>query len=117
MIMKRLHSLILSAIATLAATLPAPAQIPSVPLTRPAEDCPAGQIPTPAQGQQPVTRYQFAAGLDTCLNQVTQPLQRGNFATKTELNQLTQRQQELNQELRQLRDRLDASDPPQRANP
>jgi cell division protein FtsB len=55
--------------------------------------------------------------LDTCLNQVTQPLQRGNFATKTELNQLTQRQQELNQELRQLRDRLDASDPPQRANP
>jgi fido (protein-threonine AMPylation protein) len=75
-------------------------------------NCPAGQIPTPAQGKQPVTRYQFAAGLDACLNQITQPLQQGNFATKTELNQLTQRQQELNQEIRQLRDRVDASDPP-----
>ncbi len=63
---------------------------------------------TSAQGKQAITRYEFAAQLDACLNEVTQPLQQGNFGRKTELDELTQRQQELNQELRKLRDRVDS---------
>jgi len=59
------------------------------------------------QRQQPVTRYQFAVELDACLNEVTRPLQDGSFATKSEFDQVMQRQQLLDQELRELRDRVD----------
>jgi hypothetical protein len=112
--MKRLTLTSLSAIATLTAiaTTPNPtqAQQPATPDANPPLNCLSDYPQTPDQGKQPISRYQFAVGLDTCLNEVTQPLRQENFATKTDLNQLTQRQQELNQELRQLRDRVDTFD-------
>jgi hypothetical protein len=112
--MKLLNPLPLSAIATLLALMATPvqalAQQPSTPDAKPSLNCLSGYPQTPDQGKQPVSRYQFATGLETCLNEVTQPLQPGNFATKTDLEQLTQRQQELNQELRQLGDRVGTFD-------
>lgn len=71
--------------------------------------CLAGYPDGTFQGDRPVTRYEFAAGLNTCLNQVnsrTYP-KRSNSATKAEFEALIKRQQELNQQLRQLNGRVD----------
>ncbi len=109
--MKLLHFIILGMIATLATTI-APtrtvAQKPATPDTKQFLNCLSRYPQTPAQGRQAVTRYEFAVELDACLNEVTQPLQPGNLVRKTELDEVTQRQQELNQELRKLRDRVDS---------
>ncbi len=109
--MKLLNILILGMIATLATTI-APtrilAQQPATPDTKQFLNCLSRYPQTSAQGKQAVTRYEFATQLDACLNEVTQPLQQGNFVRKTELDEVTQRQQELNQELRRLRDRADS---------
>ncbi|UBF27068.1 hypothetical protein K9N68_03600 [Kovacikia minuta CCNUW1] len=112
--MKRLNLIFVSAITTVATISATPSktiaqQSPSPP-AKPSLNCLSGYPQTPEQGRQPISRYSFAVGLDHCLNEVTQPLQQGNFATKTDLNQLTQRQQELNQQLQQLHDRIDPLD-------
>jgi hypothetical protein len=60
------------------------------------------------QGDRPLTRYEFAAGMNTCLDQVNQQIQfnKANFATRTDFDALIQRQRELNEQLRALSDRV-----------
>jgi S-layer homology domain len=63
------------------------------------------------QGDRPLTRYEFAAGLNACLEQIERKirLNSSNLATKEDFETLIQRQRELNQELHQLNERT--SDP------
>lgn len=60
------------------------------------------------QGDRPVTRYEFAAGMNACLDQVNQRLEfnKANFATRADFETLIQRQRELNAQLRELSDRV-----------
>lgn len=63
------------------------------------------------KGDRPVTRYEFASGLDTCLKGVDRLIhtKRSNLATKAEFEALIKRQQELNQQLRELNKRVSNS--------
>lgn len=71
--------------------------------TPPQIGCLSGYPDGTFRGDRPVTRYEFAAGLNACLNRVNQLLpNRDNFATKAELEALLQRQRELNAEIREL---------------
>lgn len=76
--------------------------------TVPQTGCLSGYPDGTYQGSRPVTRYEFAAGLNTCLNQLNQliPANRANLATKEDLEILLQRQRELNQQLQELNDRV-----------
>lgn len=66
--------------------------------------CLSGYANGTYQGNRPVTRNEFAAGLNACLNQVNQliPTNRANLATKADLEVLLKRQRELNEQLREL---------------
>jgi hypothetical protein len=78
------------------------------------------------RGDQPVTRDEFAAGMNACIQQMTprerllllQP-ERANLATKDDFRVLIERQQNLNQQLRELSDRVgELADPNSKpANP
>ncbi|BAU11095.1 putative porin major outer membrane protein [Leptolyngbya sp. NIES-3755] len=61
------------------------------------------------RGDRPMTRYEFAAGLNACFQQIDQNirLNREQLATKEEFDRLVQRQRELNEQLGGLSDRLD----------
>ena len=61
------------------------------------------------RGDRPVTRNEFAAGTHACLDATTQllPFKRADYATKADLQGLIERQQELNQQIRDLNDRVD----------
>lgn len=63
------------------------------------------------RGDRPVTRYEFASGLDTCIKAVEGLIDtnRSNPATKAEFEALIKRQQELNQQLRELNERVSNS--------
>jgi len=66
------------------------------------------------RGNQPVTRYEFAAGLNACLHG-TLDRELGDisgFATRTDFEILIQRQRELNQQIRELNQRLEGGPPP-----
>lgn len=73
--------------------------------------CLAGYPNGTFRGDRPVTRYEFATGLNACLNQVNQVIypKRSNLATKAEFEALIKRQQELNQQLRELNGRANNS--------
>ncbi|OLP17564.1 hypothetical protein BST81_14645 [Leptolyngbya sp. 'hensonii'] len=60
------------------------------------------------EGDRPVTRQEFAMGLNICLKKVEQtlPLQRRNLATRADFKALIQRQLELNAEIRALNSRV-----------
>jgi hypothetical protein len=77
--------------------------------TVPQTGCLSGYSDDTYQGSRPVTRYEFAAGLNTCLNQLNQliPANRADLATKEDLEILLKRQRELNQQLRELNERVD----------
>ena len=62
-------------------------------------------------GDRPVTRYEFASGLDTCMKEVEGLIDtnRSNLGTKAEFEALIKRQQELNQQLRELNGRVSNS--------
>lgn len=90
--------------------LKAIAQSPSTPVqTSPASGCLFGYPDRTYQGERPITRNEFAAGLNACLQQVDQSIRvnRQGFATRAELERLLQRQRELNEQLRQTSDRVD----------
>jgi len=93
-------------------TTPATAQtIPaqSVPVQpEPKTGCLAGTPNGTYQGDRPITRNEFAAGMNACLDQVNQQLQfnKANFATRTDFDTLIQRQRELNEQLGALSDRV-----------
>ena len=64
------------------------------------------------QGNQPVSRYEFAEGLNACLNQIDQRIdnRRANRATKEELATTKRQLETLRSELERLRMRLDGLD-------
>ncbi len=72
--------------------------------------CLAGYPDNTYQGSQPVTRYEFAAGLNACLNQLNQlmPANRANLAAKEDLEILLQRQRKLNEQVQELNQRVDS---------
>ncbi|WP_334736479.1 S-layer homology domain-containing protein [Nostoc sp.] len=77
--------------------------------TVPQAGCLSGYPDDTYRGSRPVTRYEFAAGLNTCLNQLNHliPANRADLATKQDLEILLKRQRELNQQLRELNERVD----------
>lgn len=105
----------LTVASSLLATLliPAPkvlAQTPVIPTQRNTPlGCLAGYPDGTFRGDRAMTRYEFAAALDRCLQQVDQSirLNREQLATKEEFDRLIQQQRSLNDELRGLSDRLD----------
>ena len=72
--------------------------------------CLSEDVKTPGRDDRAILRNEFAVGLDNCLDKLKQRWNFAGYATKTELETITQRQQELNQELRQLQNRLDQAD-------
>jgi len=62
------------------------------------------------RGNRPITRYEFAAGLNTALEQINQLLttRRGNRVTRQDLGTVRQLQEEFTLELALLRGRVDA---------
>jgi len=86
------------------------AQTPNT-ATNSEQGCLSGYPDGTFQGDRPVTRYEFAAGLNACLDRVNQLLpNRENLATRAEFEALIQRQRELNAEIRELNGRVGASD-------
>jgi S-layer homology domain len=61
------------------------------------------------RGDRAMTRYEFAAALAGCLNQIEQglPNNAGGWATKSDLENLIQKQQQLNQQLLELDGRVE----------
>jgi hypothetical protein len=79
----------------------------------PQTGCLSGYSDGTYRGSRPVTRYEFAAGLNACLNQVDKllPPHRENLATKKDFEVLIQRQRELNEQLRGLNQQVDRISP------
>jgi len=76
--------------------------------TVPQTGCLSGYPDDRYGGSRPVTRYEFAAGLNRCLNQLNQVIPaKADLATKQDLEILLKRQRELNQQIRELNERVD----------
>jgi Carbohydrate-selective porin, OprB family/S-layer homology domain len=71
--------------------------------------CIAGYPNSTYRGNRPMTRYEFAAGLNACLNRVNELIATGtsNLVTKADLATLQKLQEEFAVELSTLRDRVD----------
>ena len=85
------------------------AQTPNtqVPSNNAQPGCLSGYPDGTFRGDRPVTRYEFAAGLNACLERVNQLIpNRENLATRAEFEALIQRQRELNAEIRELNGRV-----------
>ncbi|MUL36817.1 S-layer homology domain-containing protein [Gloeocapsopsis dulcis] len=82
------------------------AQIPSTPTNSAQQGCLSGYPDGTFRGDRPVTRYEFAAGLNACLDRVNQLLPNRDLATRAEFEALIQRQRELNAEIRELNGRV-----------
>lgn len=83
------------------------AQTSSTPSNNAQPGCLSGYPDGTYRGDRPVTRYEFAAGLNACLDGVNQLLpNRDNLATRAEFEALIQRQRELNAEIRELNGRV-----------
>ena len=74
--------------------------------------CIAGYPDGTFRGNRAMTRYEFAAGLNACLDKVTELIKAGttNLATKDDLAALQRLQEEFAAELATLRGRVDALD-------
>jgi len=85
-------------------------QTPTVPsnATSPSSGCLRGDRHGTYQGSSPITRNEFAAGLNACLNSVNQlvPINKADLATREDFQVLLDRQIELNRELQQLNEQL-----------
>lgn len=80
-------------------------QAQTTPTPRPG--CLSGTPNGTYQGDRPVTRNEFAAGTNECLDRVNRLLpNREGLATRQDFQQLIDRQVELNREIRQLNDRV-----------
>lgn len=86
------------------------AQTPTAPSsgTSPSSGCLSGYPDGTYRGDRPITRNEFAAGLNACLNQVNQlvPSNKADLATREDFQILIDRQIELNRELQQLNEQL-----------
>lgn len=71
--------------------------------------CLSGYPDSIYQGDHPLTRNEFAAGLNACLNQANQlvPINKAESATREDFQLLIDRQIELNRQLQQLSDQID----------
>lgn len=87
---------------TLAQIHTAPSSATSIP------GCLSGYPDGTYRGERPVTRNEFAAGLNACLNQVNQlvPINKADLATREDFQILIDRQIELNRQLQQLNERI-----------
>ena len=76
---------------------------------KPQSRCISGYRDGTFRGDRPVTRYEFAAGLNACLNNIEQqiPTSRANLATRADFEALIQRQRELNAQVKDLSSRVD----------
>ncbi|HEY9861304.1 MAG TPA: S-layer homology domain-containing protein [Candidatus Obscuribacterales bacterium] len=76
---------------------------------QPQSGCISGYPDGTFRGDRPVTRYEFAAGLNACLNNIEQqiPTSRANLATRADFEALIQRQRELNAQVKDLSSRVD----------
>ena len=95
------------------------AQTPSSPSTTNRQlSCLSGYADGTYQGDRPLTRYEFAAGLNACLNQLNQliPSKTSNLATRADVEALILRQRELNQQLREFNNSFD-NPPTQKSSP
>lgn len=77
------------------------------------QGCLSGNPDGTYNGSGLVTRDEFAVGLNACLNQVNEliPPNRQNLATKEDFEVLIKRQRELNQQLRELNERVENPPP------
>jgi len=74
---------------------------------KPQAGCLSGYPDGTYKGDRPVTRYEFAAGMNACLERVNQLLpNRDNLATRADFETLIERQRLLNQQLRELNQRV-----------
>lgn len=99
------HPVSLFAIVTIASFVPLPAFAQENPTPQTGLDCLTGSHGF-FNGARPLTRNEFAAGLNTCLLQLEQQLDLEDYATRLEVEATIQYQQELNTELETLSDRL-----------
>ena len=87
---------------TLSQALPSPSKT-----TSPASGCISGYLNGTYQGNRPITRNEFAVGLNACLNQVNQlPINKADLATRKDFQNLIDRQIELNRQLQELNERV-----------
>lgn len=70
-------------------------------------NCLAGYPDSSFRGNRPLTRYEFAAGLNACLNKIEEFLQTGQFASQEDLETLRRLQQDFAAELATLKGRVD----------
>jgi hypothetical protein len=85
------------------------AQSPSVPTQANSQSgCLSGYPDQTYRGDRLMTRNEFAAGLNACLQQVDRSIRfnQAEFATRADFERLIQRQRELNDQLRGLNDRV-----------
>jgi hypothetical protein len=87
---------------TLVQASPAPSD------TTPQPSCLSGYPNRTYQGNRPITRNEFAAGLNACLNQVNQliHINTADLATRADFEVLIKRQRQLNEQLRELSGRV-----------
>lgn len=119
--MKLFNPLPLSAVLGMTAIALCPMQV----LAQTADPAPVESNPTcltgypdgSFQGDRQVTRYEFAAGLNACIEQMLEPLQNADLATQGEFEATLQRQRELNEEIRELNGQLDSSQSDQLTQP
>jgi hypothetical protein len=110
--LRSLNSTTWMAMLTLAAisTLPSKtlAQTTTPPAETPQSGCVTGYPDGTYRGEQPVTRDEFAAGMNECLEQINRRpvFDRSNLVTREDIQALIERQRELNAELRGLSDRV-----------
>lgn len=85
------------------------AQSASPAQANPQSGCLSGYPNQTYRGDRPMTRNEFAAGMDACLQQVDRSIRvnRADLATRADFDRLIQRQRELNEQLRGLSDRVD----------
>ena len=89
-------------------TFQSTAQTPSIPKNNSTPiGCLSGYPDGTFRGDRPITRYEFAAGLNACLEQIDRNIHsnKQNLATREDFEALIQRQRELNRELHQLNER------------
>ncbi len=85
------------------------AQLPPAPSdATPQQVCLSGYPNGTYQGERPVTRNEFAAGLNACLNQVNQLIliNTADLATRADFEVLIERQRKLNEQLGELSGRV-----------
>lgn len=88
------------------------AQVSTTSREAPQARCLSGYPDGTYKGDRPSARYEFAVGINACLEQVNQLLPvNTNRATRADFEALIKRQRELNQQLRQLNQRVRVGNP------